>query len=71
MCGAAVCHQGADVRSGTSAMPLPWSANLFSHDSKPLRPPNGAFIQTKPFHGRCKLCDDMNSRAGIHGVRWR
>jgi hypothetical protein len=62
------CHHGADVRSGTSATPLPWAKNLSSHGTNPLRGPNGGFIHTKPFHGCSRLPAVMQRAAGIHGA---
>src|SRR5262249_23023386 len=62
------CHHPALVRSGTSAMPLPWSKNFCSHGTSSLSPPNGAFIQTYPCQGRSRLLAVMNDRARIHGV---
>ncbi len=44
--GAKDCHQGAEVRSGTRAMPLPWQKNLSSQGIMALRPPKGGFINT-------------------------
>ena len=41
--GAYFCHHGADVRSGTSATPLPCAKNLSSQIALSPRPPNGGF----------------------------
>jgi len=51
----ASCHHGADVRSGVSAIPLPWAKNLSNQGASEFRPPNGGFIQTKPCHISARL----------------
>src|SRR5258708_8643005 len=66
--GTYVCHQGAEVRSGTRAIPLPCSKNFSSHGTRPLRPPNGAFIHTKPFQLLVRLSCVRKASAGIHDV---
>src|ERR1700722_14894228 len=63
------CHQGADVRSGTSMTPLAWRKNLLSHGTKLPRLPNGGLSQTSPVpQSLVRLFCVMNRRAGIHGV---
>src|SRR6185369_2985170 len=51
-CLNAICHHGALVRSGVSAIPFPLAKNLHSHGSSELRPPKGGFIQTNPDQAR-------------------